>query len=174
VGPAEVVILTDTAAFERIGAQDVVAVTRAATGSTFFRDDLTPEQLERNRHIVAISGETARAAAANDHQNFAAAFVDGALAGFVIATRQGPDDHELDWLMVSPEHHGSAVAPALMAQGMAWLGAERPIWLTVIRFNERAIRFYRRFGFEIDPDAPITGVHANWIMRRPGALLASS
>lgn len=174
MAPAGVSLLSDAAAFERIGVQDVVDVTRAATGSTFFRDDLTPEQLERNRHIVAISGETARAAAANDHQHFAAAFVDGALAGFVIATRHGPDDHELDWLMVSPEHHGGAVAPALMAHGMAWLGPERPMWLTVIRFNERAIRFYRRFGFEIDSDAPITGVHANWIMRRPGAPLASS
>ena len=171
---AEVVILTDAAAFERIGVQDVVAVTRAATGSTFYRDDLTPEQLERNRHIVAISGETAQDAAANDQQHFAAAFVDGALAGFVIATRHGPGDHELDWLMVSPDHHGGPVAPALMAHGMAWLGPERPMWLTVIRFNERAVRFYRRFGFEIDPDAPITGAHANWIMRRPGAPLTRS
>ena len=45
---------------------------------------------------------------------------------------------------------------------------------TVIRFNERAIRFYRRFGFEIDPDAQITGAHANWIMRRVPAPGASS
>ena len=174
MGSPGVILLTDSAAFDRIGPEDIVAVTRAATGSTFYRDDLTPEQLERNRHIVAISGETARAAAANDHQHFAAAFVDGALAGFVIATRHGPGDHELDWLMVGPDHHGGPVAPALMSHGMAWLGPERPMWLTVIRFNERAIRFYRRFGFEIDPGAPITGVHANWSMRRPGAPLASS
>lgn len=161
-------LLADAEAFGRIGVQDVIALTQAATDSTFHRDDLTPAQLERNRHIVAISGPTAEAAAANDSQHFVAAFVEGRLAGYVIATRHGPGDHELDWLMVHPDHHGSAVSRALMEQGMAWLGLEQPIWLTVIRFNARAIGFYRRFGFEIDPDAPITGAHANWIMRRPG------
>lgn len=162
------VLLTDAEAFARIDAGEVIALTQAATDSTFHRDDLTPEQLERNRHIVAISGPTAQAAAANHHQHFTAAFVDGALAGYVIATRHGPGDHELDWLMVHPDHHGSAVSRALMDDGMGWLGPDRPMWLTVIRFNARAIGFYRRFGFEIDPDAPITGVHANWIMRRAG------
>lgn len=160
-------LLTDAAVFARIGSGDIVALTQAATDSTFHRDDLSPEQLARNRQIVAISGPTAEAAARNQDQHLSAAFVDGRLAGFVISTRHGPDDHELDWLMVHPAHHGSAVSRALMEDGMAWLGLDRPMWLTVIRFNARAIGFYRRFGFEIDLDAPTTGVHANWIMRRP-------
>lgn len=174
MSPARVMLLSDAEAFSRIGPEDVIAVTRSATGSTFYRDDLTPAQLDRNRQIIEISGETARRAAANNDQHFAAAFVGDALAGFVIATRHGPGDHELDWLMVAPDHHGGAVAPALIGHGMAWLGVEQPMWLTVIRFNERAIRFYQRFGFEIDADAPISGAHANWIMRRPGGPLARS
>ena len=172
--PAGVVILTDSAAFDRISVEDIVALTKAATDSTFYRDDLTPAQLGRNRDIVAISGETARAAAANDHQNFAAALVDGSLAGFVVSTRHGPGDHELDWLMVRPEHHGGDVAPALMAHGMDWLGSDKPMWLTVIRFNERAIRFYRRYGFEIEPGPGLPSPHTNWIMRRVPASGASS
>lgn len=69
--------------------------------------------------------------------------------------------------MVHPDHHGSGVAGALMEAGVAWLGADKPLWLNVLRYNERAIRFYRRFGFEIDPQATTTHVIPHWIMRRP-------
>ena len=55
--------------------------------------------------------------------------------------------------MVHPSAHGSGLAAALMAEGIDWLGADRPMWLTVIQHNQRAIRFYRKFGFEIDPTA---------------------
>lgn len=69
--------------------------------------------------------------------------------------------------MVDPRHHGSAVAAALMRAGLDWLGAENPLWLNVIRSNARAIRFYRRFGFEIDLDAVTDHIVPHAIMRRP-------
>ena len=169
---ADIAIVADADAFARIAAEDVRALTRAATDSTFYRDDLTPEQVADNGRIVSISGPTAEAAARNDHQRFAAAMVGGRFAGFVVATRHGPGDHELDWLMVSPDHHGTPVSRALMAHGMAWLGLDSPIWLTVIRHNERAIRFYRRFGFEIDPATELRRVVPGWVMRRPAGGIA--
>jgi ribosomal protein S18 acetylase RimI-like enzyme len=97
---------------------------------------------------------------------FSAAFVDERLAGFVICTRHADKGHELDWLMVHPDFHGSAVAASLMEQGMRWLGLEQSMWLTVIAYNERAQRFYRRFGFEVDPGTPMDHVVPHVIMRR--------
>ena len=162
-------LLVDHAALARIDADAVVALTRAATDSTFHSDGLRPDQLARNARVVAMSGPTALAAAGNAHQHLVAAFVDGRFAGFVIATLHGPDDRELDWLMVHPDFHGSEVSTALMRAGMAWLGTGRAMWLNVLQHNERAIRFYRRFGFEISRPSPAPDADSipQYIMVRP-------
>lgn len=159
-------LLNDDAALERIGGEEVTALTDRATSATFYRDDLTTEQVEANRRIVRIAGETAIAAAANAHQRFTAAFAQGRFAGYVIATVHAPDDRELDWLMVDPAFHGSDVSGALMRAGMEWLGLGRPMWLNVIQHNVRAIRFYRRHGFDVDHGADIERVVPHFIMRR--------
>ena len=163
-------LLDDVAAVSRVSSADIVALTRAATDATFHRDDLRPDQIAHNRHIVQISGSTALEAAGNEHQRFVAAFVEGRFAGYVIATVHDPDSRELDWLMVHPEFHGTPVSGALMREGMEWLGPDRPMWLNVIQYNERAIRFYRRFGFEVDSSGPAERAIPQFIMRRaPGA-----
>lgn len=159
-------ILENGEALARIGADDVQQLTKAATDATFYCNDLTAEQRAANKRIVDISGATAMGASANHNQHFAAAFVDQVFAGYVIATRHGPTDLELDWLMVHPDFHGSYVAKSLMRNGIDWLGVANPIWLNVIRHNERAIRFYRRFGFEVDPSAITKHVVPHVIMRR--------
>lgn len=153
-------------ALARVAPGDIARLTEAATNATFYRDDLTPEQRAANRRIVEISEATARAAAMQRIQNFAAAFVHDRFAGYVIATRHAEMDLELDWLMVHPEFHGTDVAASLMRHGIAWLGETNPMWLNVIRHNERAIRFYRRFGFEIDPSAKTAHVVPHVIMQR--------
>jgi len=160
-------LLADRAALARIDADDVVALTRAATDATFYREGLTPDQLAHNRRIVEISGPTAVAAAESTDQHLVAAFVDAAFAGFLIATVHGPGNHELDWLMVHPDFHGSEVSRALMLAGMDWLGTERPMWLNVIQYNERAIRFYRRFGFDVAGPGAAERAIPQFIMRRP-------
>jgi ribosomal protein S18 acetylase RimI-like enzyme len=141
-------------------------LTRRATDATFYADGLAPEQLEANRRVVRIAADTAFAAVDNDHQLFTAALVDGAFAGYMIATVHTPNDRELDWMMVDPAFHGCGVGRALMRVGLEWLGADRPIWLNVIQHNHRAIRFYRKHGFEIDPDARTPHAIPHLIMRR--------
>lgn len=163
---AGVAILTGIDAAAATSADEIEAVTRAATLATFYTEGLSEAQLAANRRVVAISAATCVAASHSSQQHFAAAFDEAGLAGFVVATRHAPDDLELDWLMVHPRHHGSGVAATLMNQGLAWLGNDQPIWLTVIRHNERAIRFYRRFGFEIDAAAATAHAVPHWIMRR--------
>lgn len=154
---------------------DAVELTERATRATFYTDRLTDEQVAANKRIPQLAGQVFFDAAVSEAQHLAAAFANGRLAGFMIATRHGSDDLELDWLMVDPERHGSGLAASLIEEGLAWLGPERPIWLTVIKHNQRAIRFYRRFGFEIDADVELGRIVPTWIMRRPaGAIPAAA
>lgn len=164
----------DGDALDRIGAADITALTDRATAATFYKENLSPEQVDANRRVVRIAADTAFAACASAHQFFAAAFVDDRFAGYVISTVHALDDRELDWLMVDPSYHGQGVANVLMQAGMDWLGTDRPMWLNVIRHNERAIGFYRKHGFEIDHGAEIDRVVPHFIMRRhPAGLLES-
>ena len=116
--------------------------------------------------MVRICAETALGAVANAHQHFAAAFVDGQFAGYVISTVHAPDSRELDWLMVDPAFHGSGVADELMNVGVDWLGRDRPMWLNVLQHNHRAMGFYRRHGFEVDPEARTEHLIPHFVMRR--------
>lgn len=152
-----------------LGPGDVVELTERATRATFYTDGLTEEQVAANARIPQLAGQVFFDAAASEAQHLAAAFANRRLAGFMIATRHGPDDLELDWLMVDPEKHGTGLATLLIGEGMSWLGLERAIWLTVIKHNQRAIRFYRRFGFEIDADVELGRIVPSWIMRRTAA-----
>ena len=147
---------------------EVERLTELATASTFYTDALSPREVEANRRIPALARQVYFQAAGSQHQHLAAAFCGKRLAGFMIATRHDQDGHELDWLMVGPDHQGCGVAARLMVEGMTWLGLDEPMWLTVIRHNQRAIRFYRKFGFAIDADARLDRPVPTWIMRRPG------
>lgn len=163
-------LLANGDALRRIAREDIVALTRNATDSSFYRDDLDAQQLAENARIVAMSGDDALSAIESDERHFVAAFADDQFAGFMIATRHGPDSRELDWLMVDPGFHGSGIARALMEAGIEWLDREQPQWLNVIHFNQRAIAFYRKFGFEIDPKASNSRLVRNVIMRRPASV----
>lgn len=161
------VIRIDLDALQRAGSSAITELTERATAATFYREGLTPAQLAANRRIVEISHASCVAAARNAHQRLAAAFIGARLAGYVIATRHDENDLELDWLMVEPSYHGAGVGAALMQAGVEWLGERKPLWLNVISYNERAIAFYRRFGFEIDPNATTSHAIPHRIMRRP-------
>lgn len=160
-------ILKNAEAARQIEPAEVAALTERATRATFYTDDMTAEQVEANRQIPRLSGPCFFDAARAEHQHLAAAFAHGRLTGFVIATRHAPDDLELDWLMVDPGSHGTGIAAALLQEGLDWLGPDRPIWLTVIRHNHRAIGFYRKFGFEIDDAARLDRPVPSCVMRRP-------
>jgi ribosomal protein S18 acetylase RimI-like enzyme len=144
-----------------------VALTERATRATFYTEGLTDAQRAANRRIPLLAGQVFFDAAASEAQHLAAAFADRRLVGFVIATRHDRQDLELDWLMVDPDRHGTGLADLLMEEGMSWLGQGRPMWLTVIKHNHRAIGFYRRFGFEICTEAAPARIVPTWIMRRP-------
>jgi ribosomal protein S18 acetylase RimI-like enzyme len=172
---AHLEIVRNGEAAARVGPAEVVRLTQAATGATFYHDGLSVEQIEATERVPVLSGEVFFEAAAAEQQHLAAAFDGERLGGFVIATRHAPGDLELDWLMVDPALHGSGLAAMLMEEGLAWLGFDQPVWLTVIRHNQRAIGFYRKFDFAIDETALLARPVPTWIMRRhPGPLRSVS
>jgi ribosomal protein S18 acetylase RimI-like enzyme len=52
-------------------------------------------------------------------------------------------------LYVLPEAQGMKAGSALMQAALQWLGEGRDFYCHVAVYNDRAIRFYRRFGFEL-------------------------
>jgi ribosomal protein S18 acetylase RimI-like enzyme len=121
----------------------------AAIADAFYRPVLKPEEIAENARIVSIAERTAREAV--DHPEraiFVAKDAAGTLAGFVIVDRKDVSMPEIDWLIVSPEWQGKGVAGRLMEQALEWIGAGVPVQLGVIHFNERAIAFYKKWGFE--------------------------
>jgi len=159
-------LLTGRAALAQTSAKAVTALTNRATAATYLAHGLNPDELAFIDRVVRIAADSVSNATRNSHQHLVTANSGGKLAGFVIATVHQEDSRELDWLMVEPEFHGSGIASLLIRAGMTWLGEDRPMWLNVVRHNERAIRFYRKHGFEIDANASCPHVMPHWIMRR--------
>jgi ribosomal protein S18 acetylase RimI-like enzyme len=63
-------------------------------------------------------------------------------------------------LYVLPEAQDRQAGSALMRAALGWLGDGRDVYCHVAEYNDRAIRFYGRFGFELtgrrfdDADSP--------------------
>jgi len=132
--------------------ENLNAFVAEAIKDAFYRPDLTPEEITENERIVSIAERTAREAVAHPHRAVFVAKDDATLAGFVIVDGTDQAMPEIDWLIVGPPWQGKGVAHRLMAQALAWIareaGAGVPVQLGVIHFNERAIAFYRKWGFE--------------------------
>jgi len=54
-------------------------------------------------------------------------------------------------LYVDKNWHGRGIAGRLMQQVIDWFDPGKPIELGVATYNERAIAFYRKWGFELVP-----------------------
>lgn len=62
-----------------------------------------------------------------------------------------PFSQELRNLYVDKAYHGTGVAHELLQQFLAWTDPMAPITLDVASYNERAIIFYKKYGFKILP-----------------------
>lgn len=120
-----------------------------AIKDAFYRPDLTPEEIAENARITGIAERTAREAVNHPERAiFVAKDAAGTLAGFVIVDRKDPAMPEIDWLIVARSWQGKGVAHRLMELALAAIGEGVPVQLGVIHFNERAIAFYKKHGFE--------------------------
>lgn len=79
---------------------------------------------------------------------------------------------ELSKMYVLAGQHGSGAAAALMNSALAWAAdaGAACVWLGVNRNNERAQRFYRKFGFAVAGERTFrlgAGVESDFVMVRP-------
>lgn len=54
-------------------------------------------------------------------------------------------------LYVDAKWHGKGVASDLMRNVIGWFDSQKPIVLGVVAYNRRALAFYEKWGFEIEP-----------------------
>jgi len=101
---------------------------------------LTPDQLERSRGYVE--------AAINDPKGFyRVAERGGEIVGFIHAATKADDTKELEAIYIHPDLFGGGLGHRMMMLVQDWADGVQ-MSLEVAVYNERAIRFYERHGFE--------------------------
>jgi ribosomal protein S18 acetylase RimI-like enzyme len=119
--------------------------------------DTTPEDLAEyiNKELTP---ERFRAMIEDDSIVILVVRVTGKLAGYALIAHADAPSHirslarlELRKFYIDTAYHVRGVAGALMKEVLAIAadGTQSPIWLTVFSGNDRAISFYKRWGFEI-------------------------
>ena len=73
------------------------------------------------------------------------------VVGFCVAAK-GIDSGQIEALYISPEYQGRHVGSNLMKEAVAWLNPEHDAIVEVAKYNEKAISFYKAFGFEGEED----------------------
>jgi len=73
--------------------------------------------------------------------------VDGEVAGFV-APRTVDGRRFIGAMYVMPGKQSKGIGGQLMQRALEWHGRDEDIYLHVASYNQRAINFYERFGFE--------------------------
>ncbi len=79
--------------------------------------------------------------------------VGGKVVGHSRLHKHEAGPNKLQTIYVLPEYHGTGIARSLVEFGLEWLDSERDIVLEVAKYNQRAISFYQKIGFEITGDA---------------------
>ena len=105
-----------------------------------------------------LTAERFRALLEDDRNAILAAELSNKLAGYALVSRgsapphmQAPVGLELRKFYIDAAYHGRGVAHALMKEVLAIAANERyaTLWLSVFSGNERAISFYKKWGFHI-------------------------
>jgi ribosomal protein S18 acetylase RimI-like enzyme len=75
------------------------------------------------------------------------------VVGFCSATKDDDANH-LRAIYVMPQYQGRSIGSQLMEQALQWLGDSRDVVLEVVSYNEKAISFYEKLGFQKGESLP--------------------
>lgn len=100
--------------------------------------ELIPQKIERWRSGIEATGNERATFVVRDN---------GKVVGFVApAIRDG--QRRIGAIYVLPETQGRGVGAKLLEKAIAWHGRSEDIFLHVARYNQNAIDFYKKNGFE--------------------------
>lgn len=74
------------------------------------------------------------------------------VVGFGIA-RLGVTENELEYIYLKADVQGHGVGDQLMNEMLTFMGTSKPIVLYGAAYNKRAIRFYKKYGFELSSES---------------------
>ncbi|MCL5433241.1 MAG: GNAT family N-acetyltransferase [Patescibacteria group bacterium] len=69
------------------------------------------------------------------------------IIGFCVVTKEEDAGH-INTFYVLPNYQRRNIGKQLMDRALSWLGSDKDISINVASYNETAIKFYERFGFE--------------------------
>ena len=84
---------------------------------------------------------------------------DGRVVGMIFGKKTSATEATLGALYLEPSYIGKGNGRLLMDGFIEWLGKSVECELFVVNYNERAIKFYKKYGFEIASDKPIKEAH---------------
>jgi ribosomal protein S18 acetylase RimI-like enzyme len=132
------------------------SLSRRTFGTTFQHLN-TPENMKAYLD-EAFSTEKLRVELANEDSEFYFLYADGALVGYIKINAfraqtdiNDPSSLELERIYVTPEFQGKSLGGGLMEKALALAAQHQKayVWLGVWEKNEKAIGFYKKYGFYI-------------------------
>lgn len=136
-------------------AEAMMHLKRAAWMQTYVNEErgITKEDIEKKFPIGSLPEATknwkiglAGEATQNERATFVAK-VDDRVVGYTSPQRQD-GQKRIGALYVSPDYQGKGIGSDLLLQAIAWHGRDGDIYLRVVSYNQNAIRFYERNGFQ--------------------------
>lgn len=118
---------------------EALGITRADIEARFYEDPATAEA-RRERRGQSLCTPPYRAWVALDEAD---------VIGFCIV-KQDDRENMIEALYVLPDVQGNGIGKWLLQTAIGWLGADNGITLGIASYNEKAIAFYRAFGFASD------------------------
>lgn len=75
------------------------------------------------------------------------------VVGFINALKREDGDGQIKALYVHPKMIGKGIGARLMEEALTWLHDTKRIRVECASYNDRALKFYKKFGFTIDEEA---------------------
>ena len=147
---------------------DINNLTGKAIIPEFDSPSLSKEQRAETDRMVAGTRSACLEALKSSDKTILIGEVSGVIAGFVIINHAFTPLPEIRWMIVFPEFQGSGIAGRLMESALECIGEEKDVKLGVVHFNERAINFYRKFGFEVIGEVEENYAIQRLLMKRNG------
>ena len=100
--------------------------------------ELIPKKVDKWKQAIETAGETRAVLVVRD---------EGKVVGFVVPSIMD-GQRRISAIYVLPEAQGKGIGGKLLEKALEWQGKQEDIFLHVASYNQKAIDFYKKHGFE--------------------------